>query len=284
VKPKLALVIPLIAVLVTGLACARQPSPGAGTQAPIQLIPTWTNTPIPAGPCANVFLPFVPGYQWIYRVDDGNDATDDASQFGLTVSSAEGSQAQVDMLEVSTGVITHTTVDCQDGAIRNYPALTLATLFGDIATGEAEVTYVDGIFMPAEADFVAAAWALDWTGDYTASGTLTVLEEGETTTGTLQESPVHVEWSLEGQEPVTVEAGSYPDAYKITRKAVVDATVLAQGMSVRATLTLNTVQWYAAGVGLLKSEVESASLSYMGISFPVQVKSRAELVEFRTGE
>jgi hypothetical protein len=276
--------LPWLVILLAALACGRQAGPAAGYQGPAALDPTWTSAPAPAGPCANVFYPLVPGYQWIYKLDDGDDQMDDDTRLGLTVSSAEGSQAQVDMLDISTGLVTHTTADCRDGAIINYPALTLGTLFGDIVTGELAVTYVEGIFMPAEADFAAAGWDLDWTGDYIASGAVTVQDEGEAITSTLQESPVHLEWSMDGQETVTVEAGTFANAYKVTRKAIVDGTVQAEGMSVQGRLILTTEQWFAAGVGLLKSEVESASLSYMGISFPVQVNSRAELVEFRPGE
>jgi hypothetical protein len=185
-------------------------------------------------------------------------------------------QVQVDPLDLSSGVITHTTVECKDGAIKNYPLFTLGTLFGSILNGELTVDYVFGVFMPAERDLAAANWVTNWTGGYKASGTFTVTEDGETTTLTLQDSPIQMEWSLASQEPITVEARTFEDAYKVTRKATVDVSIAVEGMSVRAKLIVNTNQWYASGVGLLKNVVDSASLGYMGITFQVAIKRAGE--------
>jgi len=98
-----------------------------------------------SNPCANVFLPFNPGYQWVYQVEreEGEDA-----QIGLTVSKVEGSQATLDMLEISTGAIVQSRVECEDGAIKNYPTLSLGTLFGDNISGDVTITYVSASTSP----------------------------------------------------------------------------------------------------------------------------------------
>ncbi len=290
-KPKSAFFLATIAVFLVTLACAIRQAPPVTDVIPLPEQtstptpePQLTQTEAPTGPCMNVFYPFVPGYQWIYQTDDGNDATDDVTKVGLTVSSVEGVRAQIDMLDLATGVITHTTAECEEGAIKNYPLLTLGTLFGSVLTGEMNVEYVSGVFMPAESDLAAANWVTTWSGDYKANGTFAYTDEGETTTLTISDSPVHLEWSLVGPESVTVEAGNFKDAYKVTRKATIDVSLEVEEMNVQAKLIVNTDQWYAAGVGLLKSEVESASLGYMDSTFPVQAKNRVELMEFRRGE
>jgi hypothetical protein len=45
-------------------------------------------------------------------------------------------------------------------------------------------------------------------------------------------------------------------ADKITRKATLDVSLKVEGMSVKAQLIINTFQWHAAGVGLLKNVVD----------------------------
>ena len=286
-KSRLAIIFPVVVILLITLACGVGSKTSSNSAEPSNTAtprPTPTQTLAPSGPCVNVFYPFVPGYQWIYKSDDGDDATDDAYKVGLTVSNMEGTQAQIDALDLSTGIITHTTVECQDGAIKNYPLLTVGTLFGNVLIGEINVEYVSGVFMPAERDLAAANWITTWTGDYKANGTFTVTEDGEITTVALNDSPIQMEWSLVGQEPITVEAGTFADAYKVTRKATVDVNIEAEGVNIQAKLIVNTNQWYAAGIGLLKSEVDSASMGYMGFTFPAQIKSRVELVEFRAGQ
>jgi hypothetical protein len=295
-KPKSSLVFILIVIFVTTTSCGKAPAlaPQPATQAPAGTTlpptvsptpqPTPTFTPTPSGPCMNVFYPFVPGYQWIYQADDGNDNTDDLTKVGLTVSAVDGSQAKVDALDLSTGVITHTTADCKDGAIQNYPLLTVGTLFGEMLTGQLNITYVEGVFMPAERDLAAANWISAWTGDYRANGTFSATEEGETTTLTLADSPVHMEWSLVGKDPITIKAGTFSEAYKVTRMATVDASLQMEGSAIKGKLIVNTSQWYAAGVGLLKSVVNSTSIVYRGVTFPTGQKSRVELLEFRSGQ
>jgi hypothetical protein len=294
-KPRIEKALIIILMMATS-ACgkATPQTPAPATQAPLipsasatlepTIQPSATYTPEPAGPCVNIFYPFVPSQQWIYQVDDGDDTTNDLIKVGLTVSSVDGNQAKVDALDLSTGVITHTTAECNNGAILNYPLLTLGTLFGNMVSGQLDVTYIGGVFMPAESDLVAANWNSSWTGDYKAKGTFTATEEGETSTLILDDSPVHLEWSLVGKEPITVKAGTYAEAYKVTRKATVDGSLQMEGSSVKARLIISTDQWYSARVGLLKSVIASSSIVYGGTTFPADLKSRIEMIEFRKAQ
>jgi hypothetical protein len=169
--------------------------------------------------------------------------------------------------------------DCRDGAILNMPLMTFGPLFGDVS-GEMNVVYVSGAFMPAEADFIASNWNMTWSGDYTANGVVHGECNGQPVTVLLSNSTIRMNWQNAGQETITVGAGAFEAAYKIDYQAVTDGTLEGAGI-VQAQLTVNAVQWYAPYVGLLRNEVVSATLSAGGITLPVIVNGSGELIEFR---
>jgi len=266
----------VIFVILATLACGRSAQPKDET-IPAAIQPP-TQTPDVINPCANVLLPFEPGNQWIYQVEreEGLD-----KKLGLSVATVEASQATLSMLDMSTGIIVQTIVECEDGAITNLPALSLGMLFSDDLQGNLTITHVSGVYMPAETDFLANNWNLAWDGEYIANGSFMVDYEGETSTITLEDSPLRMEWWVEGQEPVTVQAGTFDQAYKIRNRIELDAKVDLDGLMVQATLIVENEQWYQAGLGLLKSEVDSASIGYRVFIFPIYMKGEVELVEFR---
>ncbi len=93
---------------------------------------------------------------------------------------------------------------------------------------------------------------------------------------------MRLSWKNDGQETITVPAGTYENAYRVKRTSEVEASLNLEGMTGRGTLTVETIHWFAPYVGLLKSEVDSARLSVMGISFPIEAAgSSLELVEYK---
>jgi hypothetical protein len=267
-----------IVIILATLACGKSAQPTDELQpAPI---PIATQTTAADNPCANVLLPFAPGYQWIYQVE----REEQDKKIGLTVSTVENSQATLDMLDISTGVIVQTIVECEDGAIKNYPTLSLGMLFSEGMQGDMTITYVSGIYMPSEEEFQASNWNLAWVGEYIANGSLMVDYEGETATITLEDSPVRMEWQIAGQEPVTIQAGTYNQAYKLIRRTEMDGKVDMGGFLIQGTMIIETGEWYQVGLGLLKSEVDTASFGFGGITFPVYMKGEVELVEFRSDQ
>lgn len=98
---------------------------------------------------------------------------------------------------------------------------------------------------------------------------------------TLSDSPLTMRWQNAGQETVTVPAGTFENAYKVTRATQVEASITLEGVTARATLTIETVHWFAPYVGLLRNESVSASLTTFGITFPVEASGSVELVETR---
>jgi len=266
----------LIAIILASLACSKLGQSDGNSEAV-----TATEPAAAYNPCMNVFLPFESGASWIYEVkrESGQD-----TRIGLTVSQVEDSQATLDLLDMSTSTTFRTIAECDEGAIQNYPTLSLGMLASDIMQGNIEVEYVSGVFMPAESEFLEDDWALSWEGAYIANGTLTVEDDGETFTITLEDSPVQMQWQVEGQEPVTVQAGTFDQAYILKNHTEVKTSLTMLGFLVDANLALETRQWYAPGIGLLKSVVDGASLGYRDISLPVYIRGETELLEFRSGQ
>jgi hypothetical protein len=290
-KPKYILILPVFVLLLASLSCGREsPSTTPGDQNPSVGIPTTTTTPdlVISGPCANVLFPFVVGRQWIYQKkpvsgDGTATATPDpiTSKFGITVVEENGNQVILDAVDLGTGATTHSTANCQDEAIIDFPLMTLGSLFGNYLNGDIQVTYVSGLFAPSKADLDASSWNMQWQGEYIAAGSVVISAEGESTTITMNESAVHLAWQNAGQETVTVPAGTFENAYKVTRTSDLDVSIDVEGMNARGTLTIETTHWFAPYVGLLRTEVTSAHLSALGISFPIEATgSSVELFEF----
>jgi hypothetical protein len=275
------LVFALIVLLAASLACTVRESPPVTDVIPLP--PTSTSTPDYSSPCANVLFPFILERQWIYQKNTPADsvATPDplTSKFGLTVVEVTESQATLNVVDLGTGVTTRTNVECKDGAIANFPLMTLGSLFGNYLVGDIAIVYVSGVFAPSITDLDASAWNMQWQGEYLASGTVTLADEQETVTIVLEESPVSMTWQTGGQESISVPAGTFEQAQRITRSTQVQATITTQGLTGQGILTIDTAHWFAPYVGLLKTEIISATLTTFGITFPIEITGSVELFE-----
>jgi hypothetical protein len=291
-KPRVAILFAFVVLLAAILACSRSTTPissggNSGETPAAPEAPAPTGTPEFSGPCANVLYPFLPGRQWVYQkmlVTEDTAATPDplTSRFGISVTEVNGSQAILNAVDMGTGATSRTTADCQDGAITNFPMMVLGSVFGNYLSGDIQVNYVSGLFAPGITELDASGWNMQWQGEYVASGEVALSVDGEQSSATLKDSPVHMTWQNAGQETVTVPAGTFENAYKVSRTTVVNASVDFEGMSGRGTLTVKTDHWFVPYTGLVKSKILSAELSVFGISFPITVDgSSVELVEVR---
>ncbi len=312
---KRSLFLLIAALLLGSLACSTLPflsSPTAtptATPAPTETPPPLPPTPTPtlppspaslpagvlvppppaeSGPCANVLYPLVVGNQWIYELTSEGETY----QISLTVSQVEGNEATLNTLNIGTGIMTETIVTCDDGAILNFPILMLDFLLGEV-DGSLEIEHIDGVFAPSYQTLDAHSWDYAWTGNYAATGLIEIDDEGDVITGRLDESPLVMEWHTLGVgeatlDSVTVIAGEFPEAIKLQRKITidVDAQIESEGetMALAATLIVETSLWFEPNQGLLKQEVDQASIAVGGISFPIILDGVIELVEFRPAE
>ncbi|MBI9045609.1 MAG: hypothetical protein JEZ06_14060 [Anaerolineaceae bacterium] len=249
--------------------------------------PAIENESVEDNPCNNVFYPMVKDNQWIYQVN----AEEDSGQVGLTVSEQSGNQATVDAINIDTGLINQTLVTCDQGAINNFPMLTLSLIFGEFVDGGFELEYISGTFSPAYQQFIDSNWDLTWDGEYTIKGDLRVTDEEEEITVQLHEAPLRMKWETgdNGQptrESITVAAGTYPEAIKVSRELEMDVSVTMDSMgdsiSVDSVLILETTLWYEPYIGLLKQQIDSGDIIFKGMKFPIELDGTLELKEFRS--
>lgn len=280
-------IIPLAALLVT-LACrvpglntgTPETPPGSVAGIQVTVVPQVDSGPAD-NPCNNILFPLAPNRQWIYTISSEGKT----SEIGMTVANISGSQATIDALDMNTGLITQTRVDCEAGAIKNFPLMTMELIFGNYLDGAITTQYQSGLVAPAEPVFTAGNWAAAWEGSYLTSGQAQ-LTDGETTaTITLNNSPVKMKWQTDGaREAITVPAGTYPTALKVTREITVDATVqvTSEGETVSGSgqIILNTTNWFEPHTGMLRMQVDSASLAYRGFRFPVDLSLTIEMQKY----
>jgi hypothetical protein len=265
-----ALRFALFLILASSLACST---------------PSISGTKQSYGPCDNVLYPFFFGAHWVYQIDkqDGSAIT----KFGLTVVKVADSQATIDSLDMSTGITTQITADCDNGAIRNFPIISQNMLIGNTVASDFDMEYVGGLFAPAQSAFIDNDWLYNWTAEYIVSGTIQAQVEGETLSIVLQDTPLHMTWQTAGSgdaafEPITVPAGSFERALKIENVISMDISLTLAGLPVNGKLTLRSTQWFEPFTGLLKAQIDSGEVSALGVNIPVAVKGTVELVEYLT--
>jgi len=288
------LLTPAVVLLVVTLACSTQKSQPP-TEQPVLAQPTAaspfagpspapTETPLPSGPCVNPLYPLVEGTQWIYQVS-GKEGTE-PSKIGLTVERVEGNKALINALDMATGVITQTVAECDGTAIQNYPSMTLSMILSGYLDGEVDTEYVSGVFSPPYEDFIANNWALTWDGDYITQGDIQVQDEEDQMTIIIKDSPVHLNWKTSENgapvyETVTVPAGTFENALKVVRDMEIGVSLVLPLGNFQGTMMVKTAHWFLPYTGLLKVEIESGDLTYMGMTFPVSLSGEIEMVEFR---
>jgi hypothetical protein len=234
-------------------------------------------------PCNNIFYPLVLGNQWIYELQiEEPSGIPEKSKIGLTVAEVNDSSALLAALNYDSGIVTQSTVVCSDKAIMNFPMTELNLIFGEVA-GDIQFMYTSGEFMPSESDFIAEDWKNSWVTEFLANGTVSGTYDNNTATVTLSESPVTMEWQIiENNLTLTVAAGTFNDVTLIERELSFDIQSLnaifeGQDMDISTTLIINTNMWYAPHIGLLKQEIDSASIRLFGINFPIDPIGTIEL-------
>lgn len=239
-------------------------------------------------PCNNIFYPLALDNQWIYQLQIvGEDGQPEISELGLTVSDVNESSAVLTTLDYGTGIVTQSTAECEDGSILNFPITEMNLVFGEV-TGDMQLQYNSGVFMPSYSDFEAENWTNTWETDYTASVVINGIYNDEPVTIDLSESPVILSWQvIEKDGTIQVPAGNFNDAVLIKRKVTFEvtslkATINGEVIEISTTLILNSSMWYSPYTGLLKQELDSATIKLYGIDFPIKAIGIIELKSSNT--
>ena len=245
-----------------------------------------TSKSVPVGgpsdnPCNNVFYPLVPGSQLVYKTD----TPEGESQIGITVASVDGSEATVDMLDISPGFIPKSTISCDAGAIKQYPLVTMDTIFGDMVSGTLNMDYVSGVIAPAEETLVSNNWNMAWVSEYIMNGEMTFSAEGETTNIVINDSPVVMNWSvISTGQTITVPAGIFTNIVEVKREMSMEISMDMGVMMVDSTLILESTHWFEPYLGMVKMTVDSTNVQYQSMTFPIASDETMELIEFNKAE
>jgi len=155
-------------------------------------------------------------------------------------------------------------------------------LFADLLNKFINTYHDTGIYAPAHVSFAETGWVLDWKAYYLTEEDAQIKNPmGPPDLFLLTSSPIDLTFQMDGsREAVTVPAGEFPQALKVLHNFTVSATVGSGG----GHLTLETTQWYEPYVGLVRAQLDSASLRMGMQEFSVPMESTLELVEFKAGD
>jgi hypothetical protein len=266
-------------------ACSPSETATPNPSATPQILPTDTQAAA-GGQCNNVLYPLSEGNRWLYRVtrEDGN-ATISAS-----VTAVEGNQASITLADPSGGFNSSLAVQCADSGLSGFSPAEIGFLFFS-SDSSLEIRTVSGRLAPSEQEFAAQDWQYSWTTGLVASGRIAF---GDPSAGGIelvfQEAPVTIDWqtAAAGVESVTVPAGTFPGARKVTARARFDLMIQTQfggqDQLLPAVLNLTSLLWYQPHVGLLKQMFVSSEVRSGGCSYPLGIASKMELQEFSVSE
>jgi len=277
----------VVFLLASACAPAVVPSPVAvstptatETSTPIPS-PTFTLTPTPPpdGPCDNPLVPLVIGNQWKYRVTTESGER----QYTLQVLERVDSGNILMLVEFADQEKSvQERVVCLNGAIEDLPLFVMDMLFAERLNKFMNTYHDRGIYAPSHASLVENGWVMDWEVFYlTEEGALIKNPIGPPDLVIDISSPIEILFQMDGsRETVNVPAGEFPQALKVSHDFTVSAT---QGPS-GGHLIIETTQWYEPYVGLVRAQLDKATLSTNGQKFSVPMTSILELIEFTPGK
>jgi hypothetical protein len=151
--------------------------------------------------------------------------------------------------------------------------------------GKMTMEYVSGYIAPTEETLVANNWDMAWESEYVMNGEITMENEGESITVTIDNSPVLMKWQTAGTgQSITVEAGTYTNVIEVTREMTMDISLNMSGMKLDSTLTIRSTHFFERYVGMVKMQIDEVSVQMQGMTFPIAMNETMELVEFRPAE
>jgi len=239
--------IPLLAIVVlvfAVLACNFSGTPTS--EPPVTSVPSAmpAASPVPSssspsGACANSLYPVVAGASWTYTTTIG--VIGDYTRTIMTVSPDGFTDQDV----FSNGATRTGEWGCDSGSLIAHqpdggPTGVVQT---DNATAEFQTTALSGVTLPAAVN-VGDTWMQNFT-----------LEGNESINGKSIPAKNETAYSCTagGIESVTVPAGTF-DAVRVDCNTEITITVTVAGAEVPAHVSSTSTMWYAAGVGMVKSD------------------------------
>jgi hypothetical protein len=198
-------------------------------------------TEVPAsggGACSNPYLPVVISATWNYKMTGSSSDTFTRS----IIAADEGSFTDQDVF--ATGVTRQGKWNCESGSLTalNPSNGGSASVNTENVSVDFQTTAASGVSLPA-----AINPGDEWQQAVTLEGTQTISEMVIPAKNEFTNSCKAV-----GMESVTVEAGTF-NAMRVDCQTVMKITITMQETPIETALNMNGVNWYAEGVGLVKS-------------------------------
>ncbi len=232
------------ALLLAACGGSGTPTPGGG--------PTGT------GLCSSDFFPIVVGASWTYA------STSSAGDTTWTSTISDVSDSNFTMTNQFSDLTTTQQWSCtaEGLAALQYGAGPEATLTATGVQGTFETTDTSGVTFPAHLTVGDT-----WTQTFTIHGDMTITE-GQTASA---DGTVTQTYTATGMESVDVPAGTF-NAMKVDANLHFDLTLNMNGLEVPFAFDSVTTNWWAQGVGWVKSN-SSVSLSGESIDSVTELQS-----------
>ncbi len=243
-----------------------------------------TSTPVPSGPCDNPLLPLTTDNEWTYRV------TTESGEALYTLKALNRDDGgniviNVEFTNQKTGAVVVEPVVCLDGAIENFPLFVLDMHFSNYLSDDFNTYHDTGIYAPGYPTLAEQNWSMTWGAKYLTEDYINIKNPmGGSDIVVVQSSFIDLAFETDGtREAVSVPAGDYPQALKVRHSTSFPVTLTLPTGGMGGVLTLNTTQWYEPYVGLVRAQVDKASLSFNQQEVTIPVLNLIELVEFKVG-
>ena len=232
-------------------------------------------------PCNNILYPMKVGQEWLYQ----ETTTNRTDLLNMSILSVNDSQGNVLVKNQSTGNTKEVQVLCNGDAIQNFPFMSVdAEFFESLGSSNMSSTYNSGILLPSESAFQNNNWALSWETEYLVSGKTTLNFNEKKVNVEMTDTPVKLSCQTLASgdaafEMVTVPAGTFR-ALKVVCTEQGQVTVKANGMTFTGLAEGRSNQWFVVDTGLVKMQVEQATIKVLGVSFSVLTNNNFELLSF----
>lgn len=227
-------------------ACGGTPTPASEATDPSGESPTAeataaTGGEVSAGLCAHMYYPVVVGATHTYAggAFDGStytftDTMTDVRADGFTLTSQFEGLTRTQEWECSS-----------EGLVAlQYESGASAGIAANGLSGQFTTTQANGVTLPAD-----VKPGDTWSQSFSIEGQIDMGEAGEATAV----GDVEISYTAIGEEEVTTSAGTFT-ALRVESHLTFDLTASFQGLEVPIQVSTDTVSWYAAGVGWVKSE------------------------------
>ena len=283
----------LLLILLFALTACSSPPPAQPTTLPTQpatstpLPPTVipTSTPFPNGPCDNPLVPLAMGNRWVYRVT----TPEGEALYNLESVEIRNEANIISIINFTDQKHNKTIrepVVCQNGAIENFPLFVITMLLSDYVDTTFNTYHDTGVYAPSHQTLIDNDWRMDWSTVYLTEEKAHLKNPmGGSDLIVLESSPMKLAFHTDGEkESVTTPAGDFPQAIKVLRNFSMSVTITLPTGGTNGILTFETTELYEPYIGLVRSQINSASLKTQGTTIPLSIESVLELLEFYPGK